>query len=120
MVNKAHPTKYIIELDKQYIGWGQDKDSYGVDCTNGWIASEYSLTLLEPLNEKSTSALIPNLWYHASLYTVEKLKELLPVGTKVIVTSKHDNDREERPLTNDTRIELSNDCWFRRYFKIIE
>ncbi|MBS6185565.1 MAG: DUF3310 domain-containing protein [Veillonella sp.] len=137
MVNKAHQTKYIIELDKQYIGWGQDKDEYGVDCTNGWLASEYSLTLLEPLNEKSTSALIPNLWYDASLYTVEKLKELLPVGTKVIVTSKHDNDREvdlkeetvkedtvdgveERPLTNDTRIGLSNDYWFRRYFKIIE
>lgn len=137
MVNKAHPTKYIIELDKQYIGWDQDKDEYGVDYTNGWLTSEYSLTLLEPLNEKSTSALIPNLWYDASLYTVEKLKELLPVGTKVIVTSKHDNDREvdlkeetvkedtvdgveERPLTNDTRIELSNDCWFRRYFKIIE
>lgn len=94
MVNKAHPTKYIIELDKQYIGWGQDKDEYGVDCTNGWLTNEYSLTLLEPLKEKSTPALIPNLWYDASLYTVEKLKELLPVGTKVVVTSEHDNDRK--------------------------
>lgn len=137
MVNKAHPTKYIIELDKQYIGWGQDKDSYGVDCANGWIASEYSLTLLKPLKEKSASALIPNLWYDASLYTVEKLKELLPVGTKVIVTSEHDNDREvdfkeeslertevtditKRIISQDTRIATDYDCWYRRYFKIIE
>ena len=137
MVNKAHPTKYIIELDKQYIGWGQDKDSYGVDCANGWIASEYSLTLLKPLKEKSASALIPNLWYDASLYTVEKLKELLPVGNKVIVTSEHDNDREvdfkeeslertevtnitKRIISQDTRIATDYDCWYRRYFKIIE
>lgn len=137
MVNKAHPTKYIIELDKQYIGWGQDKDEYGVDCTNGWLASEYSLTLLEPLNEKSTSALIPNLWYDASLYTVEKLKELLPVGTTVLVTREEDNDREvdleeeytqeatvkrvdKRLFTDDTRIAINECCFYRRYFKIIE
>lgn len=137
MVNKAHPIKYIIELDKQYIGWGQDKDEYGVDCTNGWLTNEYSLTLLEPLKEKSTPALIPNLWYDASLYTVEKLKELLPVGTKVVVTSEHDNDRkvdfkdeklERAEVTNitkrinsqDTRIATDYDCWYRRYFKIIE
>lgn len=137
MVNKAHPTKYIIELDKQYIGWGQDKDIYGVDCTNGWIASEYSLTLLEPFKEKPTPALIPNLWYDASLYTVEKLKELLPVGTKVVVTSKHDNDREvnlgkesalegtverveKRVINQDTRIAIKESDFFRRYFQIIE
>ena len=137
MVNKAHPTKYIIELDKQYIGWGQDKDEYGVDCTNGWLASEYSLTLLEPLNEEPTPALIPNLWYDASLYTVDKLKELLPVGTKVFVLGEHDNDREvnlgkesalegtvervdKRVVNQDTRIAIEESDFFRRYFQIIE
>lgn len=137
MVNKAHPNLYIIELDKQYIGWGQDKDEYGVDCTNGWLAGEYSLTLLEPIKEQSTPALIPNLWYDASLYTVEKLKELLPVGTKVVVTSEHYNDRKvdfkdeeleraevtnitKRIVSQDTRIATDYDCWYRRYFKIIE
>ena len=62
---------------------------------------------------------------------------MLPVGTKVLVTAEHDNDRNvklekeivkedkveavaERPLTRDTRLGLVNDCWFRRYFKIIE
>lgn len=62
---------------------------------------------------------------------------MLPVGTKVIVTATHDNDRKvklekeivkedtveavtKRPFTQDTRIGLMNDCWFRRYFKIIE
>lgn len=88
-------------------------------------------------NEEPKKALEPNKWYDASLYTVDELKELLPVGTKVLVTNTHDNDRDvnlekaivkedvveavaERPLTRDTRIGLSNDCWFRRYFKIIE
>ena len=137
MMNKAHQTKYIIELDKQYMGWDQDKDKYGVDCTNGWVASDDSLTLLEPLKEKSTHDLIPNLWYDASLYTVEKLKELLPVGMIVLVTKEEDNDREvdleeeytqeatvkrvdKRLFTDDTRIAINECCFYRRYFKIIK
>ena len=129
--------QYLLELDEEGKGWHATKSEEGIKCDNAWLVYDHEIKLLEPLKEKSTPALIPNLWYDASLYTVEKLKELLPVGTKVIVTSKHDNDREvdlkeetvkedtvdgveERPLTNDTRIELSNDCWFRRYFKIIE
>ena len=130
----------FLDEDAEHIygdyGYGQE-DEYGVDCTNGWLASEYSLTLLEPFKEKPTPALIPNLWYDASLYTVEKLKELLPVGTKVVVTSKHDNDREvdfkdeeleraevtnitKRIVNQDTRIATDYDYWYRRYFKIIE
>lgn len=128
---------YLVELDNKSKGWTAKLENDGVDGKNVWGAHGSCLELIEPLIEKPTPALIPNLWYDASLYTVEKLKELLPVGTKVIVTSKHDNDREvalgketvkedtvdgiaERPLTHDTRIGLSNDCWFRRYFKIIE
>lgn len=88
-------------------------------------------------NEEPKKALEPNKWYDASLYTVDELKELLPVGTKVIVTATHDNDRKvklekeivkedkvekvtKRPILKDTRIGLMNDCWFRRYFKIIK
>lgn len=88
-------------------------------------------------NEEPKKALEPNKWYDASLYTVDELKELLPVGTKVIVTATHDNDRKvklekeivkedkvekvtKRPISKDTRIGLMNDCWFRRYFKIIK
>ena len=141
---KRLPTKgyqgrelYIIELDLEGAGWEANRVTHGVDCDNVWYVPEESLTLLEPFKEKPTPALIPNLWYDASLYTVEKLKELLPVGTKVVVTSKHDNDREvdfkdeeleraevtnitKRIISQDTRIATDYDCWYRRYFKIIE
>lgn len=137
MKNSSSPTKYIIELDKKGTGWIASRDIYGVDCRNAWIASDYSLTLLEPLNGKSTPALIPNLWYDASLYTVDKLKELLPVGTTVLVTREEDNDREvdlkeeytqkatvervdKRWFTHDTRIAINQCCFYRRYFKIIK
>ena len=137
MKNSSNPTKYIIELDKKGTGWIESRDIYGVDCRNAWIASDNSLTLLEPLNGKSTPALIPNLWYDASLYTVDKLKELLPVGTKVFVLGEHDNDREvnlekesalegtvervdKRVVNQDTRIAIEESDFFRRYFKIIK
>lgn len=106
----------------------------GIKCDNAWLVREDQIKLLE-LNQKKI--LEPNKWYDASTYTVEELKELLPVGTKVLVTAEHDNDRNvklekeivkedkveavaKRPLTHDTRIVLENDCWFRRYFKIIK
>lgn len=128
---------YIIELDLEGEGWTANRVTHGVDCDNAWYTPEDSLTLLEPLKEKSTPALIPNLWYDASLYTVEKLKELLPVGTKVIVTEREDNDRKvnlreeivreakvklvkQRPFTKDTRIGVDNSCLVRRYFKIVK
>lgn len=76
-------------------------------------------------------------WYDASLYTVEELKELLPVGTIVLVTREEDNDREvdleeeytqeatvkrvdKRLFTDDTRIAINECSFYRRYFKIIE
>lgn len=128
---------YIIELDLEGEGWEANRVTHGVDCDNAWYTPEDSLTLLEPLKEKSTPALIPNLWYDASLYTVEKLKERLPVGTKVIVTEREDNDRKvnlreeivreakvklvkQRPFTKDTRIGIDNSCLVRRYFKIVK
>lgn len=129
--------QYLLELDGEGKGWHATKSEEGIKCDNAWLVYDHEIKLLEPLKEKSTPALIPNLWYDASLYTVEKLKELLPVGTKVIVTSKHDNDREvdfkeeslertevtnitKRIISQDTRIATDYDCWYRRYFKIIE
>lgn len=129
--------QYLLELDEEGKGWHATKSEEGIKCDNAWLVYDHEIKLLEPLKEKSTPALIPNLWYDASLYTVEKLKELLPVGTKVIVTEREDNDRvvnmaeektreaevrlvKQRPLTKDTRIGISNSCLVRRYFKIVK
>lgn len=81
-------------------------------------------------------ALVPNVWYDASLYTEEKLSELLPKDTKVQVTMLEDNDREvnlskekvlearvrsvtTRPISKDTRIGVTGELFVRRYFKIV-
>lgn len=126
--------EYLLELDEKGKGWHATERAEGIKCDNAWLVNSKEIKLLEPEQKKT---LEPNKWYDASLYTVEELKELLPVGTQVIVTATHDNDREvnlekeivkedtveavtKRPFTQDTRIGLMNDCWFRRYFKIIE
>lgn len=128
---------YLVELDNKSNGWTATLEEDGVDAKNVWGAYSCSLELLEPLNEEPTPALIPNLWYDASLYTVDKLKELLPVGTKVFVLGEHDNDREvnlgkesalegtvervdKRVVSQDTRIAIEESDFFRRYFQIIE
>ena len=129
--------QYLLELDEESKGWHATKSEEGIKCDNAWLVYDHEIKLLEPLKEKSTPALIPNLWYDASLYTVEKLKELLPVGAKVIVTEREDNDRKvnlreeivreakvklvkQRPFSKDTRIGIDNSCLVRRYFKIVE
>lgn len=135
MKNSAIPTKYIIELDKEGLGWNALRSIYGVNSDNAWSASEYSLTLLE---DKPKKTLEPNKWYDASVYTVEELKELLPIGTRVVITREHDNDREvelgeeeqvggvevtnitKRIISQDTRSATNYDSWYRRYFKIVE
>lgn len=127
---------YIVELDEEeHEGWKANLKDHLVVSDSAWFVHEDDMELLTKKEPKKT--LEPNKWYDASIYTIEELKELLPVGTQVIVTAIHDNDREvnlekevvkedkveavaKRPLTHDTRIGLSNDCWFRRYFKIIE
>lgn len=126
--------EYLLELDEKGKGWHATERAEGIKCDNAWLVREDQIKLLEHEPKKT---LEPNKWYDASIYTVEELKELLQVGTKVIVTATHDNDRDvnlekeivkedkveavaERPFTKDTRLGLVNDCWFRRYFKIIE
>lgn len=125
---------YIIELDQEGEGWEADRINYGVDCDNAWFTLEDRLTLLQ---EEPKKTLKPNKWYDASIYTVDELKELLPVDTEVLVTEHHDNNRtvdleeEETVVTKiknigkrweikDTRVGVKADIFWRRYFKIIE
>ena len=126
---------YIVELDEEYAGWTANIKDQAVESDNAWFVSEENMELL--IKKESKKSLEIGKWYDASTYTVEELKELLPVGTKVLVTDIHDNDRNvelekeelkedkvekvtKRPITKDTRIGLSEDCWYRRYFKIIK
>lgn len=127
---------YIVELDEEENeGWEANIREHLVKSDRAWFVSEENMELL--IKKESKKSLEIGKWYDASTYTVEELKELLPVGTKVLVTDIHDNDRNvelekeelkedkvekvtKRPLTKDTIIGLSEDCWFRRYFKIIK
>lgn len=123
---------YILELDEEYSGWTADVKRHGVESYNAWYAGEEILELLE---EKPKKTLKPNKWYDAEDFTEEELEKLLPVGTKVVVTEKHDNDREvdfdterlintlvrnigRRPIKHDTRVGVTGCCFWRRYFKI--
>ena len=125
---------YIVELDEEYAGWTANIKDQAVESDNAWYADDSELELLK---EEPKKTLEPNKWYDASTFTVDRLKELLPEGTKVLVTVVHDNDRTvelekeelkedkvdtvtKSPFTQDTRIGLSEGCWFRRYFKITE
>ena len=124
---------YIIELDNKDSGWEATKERHLVDSKNTWYANEDDMELLEKEEPKKT--LKPNKWYDAEDFTEEELKELLPMGTKVIVTAEHDNDREvdfeteslintlvknigRRPIKHDTRVGVTGCCFWRRYFKI--
>lgn len=123
---------YIIELDNKDRGWEATKEIHLVDSENAWYVNEDDMELLK---EEPKKALIHNKWYDAEDFTEEELKELLPVGTKVVVTAKHDNDREvdfeteslintlvknigRRPIKHDTRVGVTGCCFWRRYFKI--
>lgn len=124
---------YIVELDKQYKGWKATKEKHLVESERAWYAKGKNIVLLKDEPKKT---LEPNKWYDAETFTEEELKELLPVGTKVTVTGSHDNNRipclhreslistyvkniGER-LDKETRVGITADCWWRRYFKIEE
>lgn len=125
---------YIIELDSAYNGWKATLDHELVRSDNAWYADDSELELLK---EEPKKTLEPYKWYDAEDFTVEELKELLPVGTTVTVTREHDNDRKvklederllsttvnnigKRWLTDDVRVGITGDCYWRRYFKIVE
>ena len=127
---------YIVELDEgEEEGWKANKREHLVDSEQAWYVDD---TEIELLQEEPKKTLEPYKWYDAKDFTVEELKELLPLGTRVIITREHDNDREvdlgkeeevggvevvnitKRIITQDTRIATDYDCWYRRYFKIVE
>jgi len=126
---------YIVELDEEaQEGWKATKEEHLVNSERAWYVDD---TEIELLQEKQKKTLEPNKWYDAEDYTVEELKELLPVGTKVIVTLEHDSrrtpDLENEKLMstlvkdfgsiyleNCTRVGVTGCCFWRRYFKIEE
>lgn len=127
---------YIVELDyeeEEEQGWKANKREHLVDSERAWYVDDTEIELLE---EETKKTLKPNKWYDAESFTVEELKELLPVGTKVVVTEEHDNTRipylhKETLITTlvknigerlmkETRIGVTGCCFWRRYFKIVE
>lgn len=125
---------YLLKLDDVYKGWRATLVKDGVECSNTWCVTEDEIELLK---EEPKKTLEPYKWYDAEDFTVEELEELLPVGTTVTVTGKHDNDREvnfdtERLLSTtvknigkrcsdaDVRVGITADHYWRRYFKIVE
>ena len=130
---------YIIELDNKDSGWEATKERHLVDSENAWYVNETDMVLLKEEEPKKT--LTPNKQYDAETFTVEELKELLPVGTKVFVikeytTNNNDYNEEElgketwlsttvqrvdkKHMTELTRVAIPNDIFFRRYFRIVE
>ena len=125
---------YLLKLDDVYKGWRATLVKDGVECSNTWCVTEDEIELIK---EEPKKTLKPNKWYDAETFTVEELKELLPVGTKVVVTYSHDNGREVdfeaerllntlvknigiRDIRGETRVGVTEDCWWRRHFKITE
>ena len=125
---------YIVELDEEYTGWTANIKDQAVESDNAWYAADSEL---EFLKEEPKTTLEPYKWYDAEDFTVEELEELLPVGTTVTVTREHDNDRKvnlvnerllsttvtnigKRCFSDDVRVGITGDCYWRRYFKIVE
>lgn len=135
--DKSVPTKkgYLVELDKELAGWKATEEKNGVACENTWWVYEDEIKLLETEPKKT---LKPNKWYDAEDFTVEELKELLPVGTIVLVTKSYEsNFNNAVDLTEETwlsttvqnigknsdekaRVGITGDIFFRRYFRIKE
>lgn len=127
---------YIVELDEEENeGWKAKLKDHLVVSDSAWFASEDDLKHITKEEPKKT--LEPNKWYDAEDFTVDELKALLPVGTVVVVTEEHDNNRivdlEEEKLLNttiknigqryvlhDTRVGITADGWWRRHFKIVK
>lgn len=135
--DKSVPTKkgYLVELDKELAGWKATEEKNGVACENTWWVYEDEIKLLETEPKKT---LKPNKWYDAEDFTVEELKELLPVGTIVLVTKSYESnfnnavDLPEETWLSTTvqnigknsdekaRVGITGDIFFRRYFRIKE
>lgn len=129
---------YVVDIGNHCQGWKATIAEDGVSCESACYASESNMVLLK---EEPKKTLKPNKWYDAETFTVEELKELLPVGTKVFVikeytTNNNDYNEEElgkeawlsttvqrvdkKQMTELTRVAIPNDIFFRRYFRIVE
>lgn len=138
-LNRVCKDCYIVELDSKYNGWKATKEEHLVDSENAWYVDERDIELLEE-EETPRKTLKPNKWYDAETFTVEELKELLPVGTEVVVmkdytTNNNDHNEVElaketwlittvervdkKHMTELTRVAIPNDIFFRRYFRIV-
>ena len=132
-----YKASYLIRLDEDHMGWTAYKETEGVDAKNVWQLKE---DVMELLKEEPKKTLKPNKWYDAETFTVDELKELLPVGTKVVVMKDYttnNNDHNEVELTKETwlsttvqrignkhmtdltRVAIPDDIFFRRYFRIV-
>lgn len=127
---------YIVELDKEYSGWQATFRRHAVNSENAWYANDRELELLK---EEPKKTLKPNKWYDAETFTVEELKELLPVGTEVVVMKDYTNNNDhneveldketwlittvervdKKHMTELTRVAIPDDIFFRRYFRIV-
>lgn len=136
--DKQNGTEYLIELDeKEKLGWKATIAYHSVESERAWYTVEADLELLE---EEPKKTLEPNKWYDAEDFTVEELKELLPVGTKVSVIedfTTNNNDYNAVELGKETwlnttvqnidktyskertRVDITGDIFFRRYFRIV-
>ena len=127
-------TLYIVGLDDKHYGWKATKERHLVDNESAWYTTN---TGIELLKEEPKKTLKPNKWYDAEDFTVEELKELLPIGTKVTVVNCNDNDRIVSPerertvhtkitnigrryINHETRVGVKTYCIWKRYFKIAE
>lgn len=130
---KGNIIKYTLRDKGQALTDAQKIKHYAEKLIEVLETIENDIELLKEEEPKKT--LEPNKWYNAKDFTVEELKELLPVGTVVIVTEKPDGNRivdlpyerllsttvsniGRNELKNSTRVGISADIWWRRYFKI--
>ena len=126
-----YPSAYVVQLDDKTIGWIGSLERDGVDCKNGWFASEENLELI---NEVSLET---NKWYHTIDFTAEELQALLPQGTMVEVETKalYYNINTTPPtdtkqatvekvtssaLGKQTYIEIANSYYYKEWFKIVQ
>lgn len=126
-----YPSAYVVQLDDKTAGWIGSLERDGVDCKNGWFASEENLELINEVT------LQPNKWYHTTDFTVEELQALLPQDTTVEVEAEvlYDNIDITPPTKTkqttvekvtssafgeQTYIEVANNSFCKEWFKIIQ
>lgn len=131
MADVAFSNGYVVKLDDNYSGWVGTREHDGVDCKNGWFASEKNLELIPQ------ETLQANKWYHTTDFTVDELQALLPSGTKVEVEAEvlYNNIDTTPPtktkravvenivpsaIEHQTFIETTNDSFYKEWFKIVQ